>query len=140
MLEEWQTENQKSNDLKYLDRLIKSTAKEQTLLDSHFSQVSDVVPFLNMIESSARKTGANSEVTSVNVLEGGKVLSLQIKATGSFESVYKFLMLLENSPYELEFSSVDFQQVFDNSAINNQKTRIPQWSAVFVARLLTFLQ
>ena len=36
---------------------------------------------------------------------------MAIKASGSFEALYKFLTLLENSPYELDFISMDIQKL-----------------------------
>ena len=139
ILNEWQEENQKRNDLKYLNHLIKSIDQEKTLLNTHFAEASDVVPFLNTIEKLAVEAKAEAEVIFVNVLDTDKALSLQIKASGSFESVYKFLMLLENSPYELDLSSLEMQRTSAGSATDSPKARIPRWSAVFGVKLLSFV-
>ena len=135
----WQEENQKRNDLKYLDHLIKSIDQERTLLNAHFAEASDVVPFLNTIEKLAIEGKAEAEVVFVSVLDTDKTLSLQIKPSGSFESVYKFLMLLENSPYELDLSSLEMQRVSADDATDNSKAKNPQWSVVFWVKLLSFI-
>ena len=135
----WQEENQKRNDLEYFDHLIKSIDQEKTLLNIHFAEASDIVHFLNTIEKLTIGAKAEAEVVFVKVLDTDKTLSLQIKTSGSFESVYKFLMLLENSPYELDLSSLEMQRVSADDATDNSKAKNPQWSVVFWVKLLSFI-
>ena len=139
-MEEWQVENQKRNNIKSLEHLVQSVDREKNILDSHFAQSSDIVPFLNMFEKLAPQTKAKAEV--MNVSEDSKGLIVQVKALGSFESVYKFLLLLENSPYELEFVSMDMQKIAtnDTSGTKSTKTKVPEWSAVFDVKLLSFVK
>jgi hypothetical protein len=49
------------------------------------------------------------------------------------------LTLLENSPYELEFVSMDMQKLSTNST-DDKKIEVPQWSAVLGVKLLSFVQ
>jgi uncharacterized protein YkvS len=126
---EWQNETDRRNEIKSLERLIKEIDQERVLVESHFAQSSNIVPFLDTIEGLASKVNAISEVVSVDIIEDTSQLLVVIKTLGSFESIYKFLKLLENSPYEIEFASVDIQ-----------KSNTQTWEAIFKIKLLSFVQ
>jgi hypothetical protein len=138
-LSELQLESQKRSNLESLQRFIKDIDDDKENLDSHFIRSGDVVPFLNMVESLAPQVGAKSEVSAVNIGEDNKSLTVGIKATGSFESVYKFLKLLENSPYELQIVSMDLQRTspLDTADVKVQQ---PEWSETIEVKLLSFVQ
>ncbi|MBY0376467.1 hypothetical protein K2P96_00640 [Patescibacteria group bacterium] len=139
MQQKWQTEANRRSQIQSLDRLIKSTETERSKLQTHFAQTSDVVPFLDTVQKLATKVGAESEVVSVDILKDkSSVLAIQVRATGSFQSVYKFLTLLENSPYELDFSSVDLQNTTPQ-ATDGAKVTGTEWSADFRIKLLSFI-
>jgi hypothetical protein len=131
--EKWQTEATRRENIKLLIDSVESIKTERTLLDTHFVQSSDVVPFLDTIEGLAKNVGANAEVISVDVVKDNSSLVVQMSASGSFETIYKLILLLENSPYDLEFILVDIKNL--NSSIK----KIPQWTATFQIKLLSFL-
>lgn len=135
----WQSEANRRNVLSTMDHSIKVIAPEIMQLETHFAQSSDVVPFLNLIENTARKVGAKAEVLSVDVPVDGKVLSVAMNASGHFEEVYKFLTLLENFPYQLEFISVDVKRSggFDVPVFKGTR---PEWSAFIKINLLSFVK
>ena len=73
-----------------------------TKVSSYFLKSSDVPLFLNYIESVGQTTGANISISSVeetNIVDFGLALNLNIYATGSYASVYKTLVFIENLPY-----------------------------------------
>ncbi len=125
-------EENRRAEIKALRSSLREIEDDRAQLETHFAKSSDIVPFLDTMEKLALKTGAKAEVESVNAGAGNKTLTVQIKASGTFSAVYKFLMLLENSPYELDFLLVDM-----NSARGEDKTS--NWSAIFKMQLLTFL-
>ncbi len=133
ILMEWQKEAMRRDEIKSLEHSIKILANEKTELETHFAKSSDVVPFLDTIEKLARKAGTKMEVLSVDASPNNDFLLVGLKSTGVFESLYKFLTLLENSPYELEFYSLDIQtgETPDNSR---------EWQAIFKIKLLSFVQ
>lgn len=137
-LTEWQNEAIRRNEIKSLDLLIKNIQEQKKLLESHFAESSNIVPFLDTIEQLASKVGAKSEVTSVDISKNKPELLVSFRASGSFESVYKFLRLLENSPYELEFSSVDMKNVRTSEA-PEEKRVASLWEATFKIKLLSFI-
>ena len=138
MQTEWQTEATRREGIKSLDRSIKAIEDKRILLESHFAQSSNVVPFLDTIEELALEAKAKSEVVSVDIPKEEKKLSVAIKTSGSFEALYRFLTLLENSPYELEFVSVDLQKS-SKEVISEEVTASAEWTALFRVKLLSFV-
>ena len=77
-----------------------------------------------------------------------------VKTPGTFDSLYKFLTLLENSPYELEFVGMDLTREGDFTSVAVEtpadgtgaqtivppSIKIPRWQATFDVRLLSFIQ
>ena len=134
--EEWETEDIQRKNAKSLLDSIKIIETERALLETHFVRGSDIVPFLDTIEKIAEGGGAKAEVVSVDVAKDGLSLMVEMKAAGSFEVIYKLVMLLENSPYDLEFASVNIQNV-DTGDLSTDKN--PQWAATFQIKLLSFI-
>ncbi|MFA6586000.1 MAG: hypothetical protein WCS86_02455 [Candidatus Paceibacterota bacterium] len=130
--ETWQIESSKRNDVRSLINSVKTTAGERALLDTYFIRSSNVVPFLDTIERLAKEVNVGAEVTSVDIAKDNSSLLVGMKATGGFQMIYKFINLLENSQYILEFISVDIQ----NSSTTVGKTS--QWTADFKIKLLSF--
>ena len=119
--------------------MVLEIGKEKILLESHFTQSSNIVPLLNTIEQLSLKVGAKSKVTSVDISKDKTILMVAVGTSGSFNAVYKFLMLLENSPYELEFVSVDMQKT-GAPTVSGKIIVSPQWEAIFKIKLLSFVQ
>jgi len=122
----WQIETRRRDDIRTLDRSLKESADDRAQLETHFAKSSDVVPFLDTIEKLAPKAGAKAQVDSVSTMANNTGLLVGLKVTGSFEAVYKFLSLLENSPYELDFLLVDIHKA-------------TSWEAIFKIQLLSFV-
>lgn len=136
---EWQTEAMRREEIKSLDRALSMVAEESRVLDTHFAFSSDVVPFLNTIEKLALSVGAEPEITSVSTSEADSVLSADFRADGSFESLYKFISLLEQSPYMIEISAFELSRPLKAGEldINNKN---PKWEVYFHIKLLSFLK
>jgi len=136
---QWQIETSKQDETKSLDRLLKMVERERALLNTHFIQSSDVVPFLDTVEKLASQVNAKAKITLVDISPEGLSLSVEIKATGIFESLYKFLTLLENSPYQLEFTLMDMRKV-DKETVSSENIQREEWSVVFRLKLLSFVK
>ncbi len=128
---EWQVEAARRDEIKSLESSIKKIEEEKAMLETHFAESSNPVPFLDTLEKLARSVNAENSVSAVDVAKDGKSLVVGMNASGSFESFYKFLTLLENSAYDMEFLSIDMQK--DGASEN-------EWSAVIRIKLLTFIQ
>jgi hypothetical protein len=133
----FQTEALRRDEIRTLNNSINVIQKERTQLETHFAQSSNIVPFLDIIEGLATKIGVKAEVTSVDPLGDHAGLSVGMKASGSFSGVYKFITLLENSPYELEFVSMNIQK---GSEVDAKGNIFVMWNAVFGLKLLSFIE
>lgn len=135
----WQKEANRREGIKVLNNSIKKIENDKDLIEAHFAKSSNVVPFLDTLESLGAKSGVKTEVTLVDIPNENNVLMVEMKASGNFEGIYKFLLLLENSPYELEFVSVDVQKQNAGTVIS-KKEIVPIWEANFKMKLLSFVK
>lgn len=140
---DWTVELKRQEEIKTLDSSLRALAQEKALFDSHFAKSSDIVPFLDTVEQLAAKVGARAEVYAVeqktDTTEGAKPsLVVGMKATGSFEAIYKFITLLENAPYELEILSMGIEKLSDAENIDG-KYKAPGWSSVLRVKLISFV-
>lgn len=131
----WHTEASRREEIKSLNRSMEMIEEERASLQAHFAQSADVVLFLDAIEGLAPKAGVKAEVLSVDTVDKEAGLRMNMKASGSFEEIYKFLTLLENAPYELEFISIDMQK-----KIGQTSGKKPLWEAIFKIKLLSFIK
>ncbi len=142
---EVEDENNKRYEVKLLKNSIKTIKEDSILLKTHFAQSSDVVPFLDTLENLATKVGIKAETASVEIAPDNLSLLVKINTFGSFESIYKFLTLLENSPYELEFTGFDIQKeelgtiLPDTTISKDTKKQNSKWRATFNIKLLSFI-
>ncbi len=128
----WSEEEAKRNELNSLDAMLENLKEEMATLDTHFAQSSNVVPFLDSLEELGELSGGSSEVLSVETTPDGAGLLITLKTEGGFGSVYKFLELLENSPYELEFLAVDIGR-------GSGEGVAAEWEGFLKLKLLTFI-
>lgn len=132
----WQREEDRLAEIRMIDRSIKTVETEKILFESHFATKKDVVPFLDTLEKLALSVGARAEVASVDTKEGTNGLTVALRASGSFESLYKLLTLLENSHFELKIEGLDLQRE-SSSGVETVGTK---WRAVFQVKLLSYVE
>ena len=135
--EQIKAETERRNKISALNSEVAAIAPERALLETHFIQSSDVVPFLDTLQALAKSAGAPAEVSSLDLTKDGLGLIVQMKAEGNFESVHKLLDLLQNSPYELDFSSVKLERVSPPDS-KTKFTKVPIWDASFKLPLISF--
>jgi Tfp pilus assembly protein PilN len=142
---EIQTETSRKNEVKALKQLLGEIGEEKTSLDTHFIKSSDVAVFLDALENLAPRVNVKAEVTLVDVAADNTSLTVGMTAKGSFEALYKFITLLENSSYQLEFVSMQMNRIGVVEETNAEGESVPgaggvvQWSANFKVKLLSFL-
>jgi hypothetical protein len=136
---QWQAEAQRRDEIRAIDQSVKVIESERVQLETHFAQSSDIVPFLDTIEKLGPATGTKAEVISVGILADHSGLLVGLKTSGTFSGFDKFLMLLENSPYELEFITMDVQREAGLDA-TGKNTGPATWNAVFKLKLLSFIE
>lgn len=138
--EKWQNEALRRDEIKMLNRSVKTVKEERAQLETHFAQSSDIVPFLDTIEELGDKVGVKAEFTSVDILKDSTGLMVSMKALGTFQALYKFITLLENSPYELEFVRMDMQRETEPSNANGKNISVSKWRVTFEIKLLSFVK
>ncbi len=129
-------------EMKTIDHLVEIVKDDQALLETHFAKSSDIVPFLDTLETSATTAGIVAKVDSVDVATNNTALSVRVNATGTFEGVYKFLKLLENFPYQLEITSINLQREVTPSVTPEGVPILdlkPKWQATFKIKLISFV-
>jgi hypothetical protein len=119
-------------ELKLLNEFVLSIGEEKAEIESHFVKSSDAVPFLDSLEGIGKTLGIKSEVTNVDIPLERDSLIVDVNVSGSFPLIYKFLKLVENSPYETEISTMSLERLGPNSSA-------PLWSAKFSIKVLSFI-
>lgn len=136
-----ENENNRRTEIRLLNSSIETIKGDKAQLETHFAKSSDIVPFLDTIELLAPLVGAKAETTAVDIPKDGNGLIVRMTASGSFRSVYKFLTLLENSPYELDFVGVDMHREDGGEvSIADAPVKEGKWEAIFTMKLLTFIK
>jgi len=133
-----ETEINQREEIASLNRSLQQNKKNEIALETHFIQSSDVVPFLDALERLAPLSGVKAKINSVDVATANSGLIVGLEASGNFQEIYKFLTLLENSPYEIDFLSMDVHAL--GMAENAKALKNPDWEAVFRIQLLSFIQ
>ena len=133
---EWQKENMRREELRSLERSLREIQNEKNLVEARFAQSSNVVPFLDSLESLAKESGARSEVVSVDIAKESEELLISLKTKGSFDATYKFIRLLETSPYYIKISSFDIERPRGGE----EQTAAREWTGFFSVRLISFVK
>ena len=137
----WLEEYNKRGHMADLEQSLRQIASQRALLDTHFAKRSDVVPFFNaMDETLAPLTGVKANIVSVDTGTSNNQMIINLEASGSFESVYKYLTLLENSAYELDFQTVDMHSSLYGGGVAPTSVQNSTWQATFKIQLLSFIQ
>ncbi|MFM7088136.1 MAG: hypothetical protein ACKOW9_01190 [Candidatus Paceibacterota bacterium] len=130
----WQREEGRLAEIRMIDRSIRGVQLEKTMFESHFASKGDVVPFLDTLEKTALLVGVRAEVASVDTQDEAG-LTIALRASGTFESLYKLLVLLENSRYELKIDGLELQR-----ESLGEGTPSTKWRAVFLVKLLSYVK
>ena len=150
ILKDFSTHIQKSFDslskreLETLENLmtgksILEISEKVILFDTHFVKNTNITPFLNDLEENAKLHNVKIEISNIDSLlvEEEKQIFLNFNISGTFSNIYKYLLYLENSKYELEIHSVRLLRDSvgeDNFSIN------PNWKANFRIRIISFIE
>lgn len=100
-------------------------------LDKHFVKGTEVVAILQYVEDLAPRVGASAKVSAVDVTKDGQSLFIDMNISGSFDSVYKFVNLLEQASYILDIINLDIQAV--------QKESGNTWSGNIKVKVISFI-
>jgi len=102
-----------------------SLSTDQSSMQQYFVSTSDVVPFLQQLQTTGSYLGSNVQVVSVSATPGTPygTLSLALTIAGSFNSVMRTLGSIEYGPYDTTIDTLTF------SAPSSSGSTTPQWTA-----------
>ncbi len=132
-----QTETRRRDDVASLNQALQKIAPDRIFFENHFIKSSDIVPFLNLIEKLASEVGVSAQIDSVDTKIDNTELIVNLKVSGRFGALYKFLTLLENSPYIIDFISMDMRKL-SSPIVLGKNIKDLNWEVVFKIQLLSF--
>lgn len=115
IVSELDLEAQRDVRLRSIQNIIKDTEQQREQLNVYFVKDDAVVAFIETIESLGDKSGAEVEVTSVNIEErnsegsSSQFLRLTFSATGAWDEVFYLFSLVELLPYKMEVKRASFE-------------------------------
>lgn len=125
----------KDQEIKALNSLISEIGNEIKIIESHFLTTEYIPIFLDELEKNAKTLEVEAEVVSVDNLGlDSKSFVINTKVSGSFENLYKFLLLLENYKYELEILDMKILE-----EPNTEKLNASNWSGYFKIKVISFV-
>ena len=123
-----------------LKKTLLTTEGERDTLSSYFIDSTNVVHFIETIESFAVPTATRLEITNVEVEKEKKTLSLSILATGQFQNIYHLVRMLETMPVEISFSRISLSRAGNgvDAPVATVKNSLPLWNAAIDIELISF--
>lgn len=135
----YQEKEQKKEEIKNLNKIASEIKDDMVLLDSHFVLSSEISFFFEEVEKMALSQGAKAQVLSVKAPDlKNENAFVEVNVVGNFLSLYKFLLLLENSKYELKIVSANFSKEYNQA--NLKPEELPSWTANFVIKIISFIE
>lgn len=110
-------------------QVVEETKGMREELDQYFVRASDMVGFIERLESLGDEAGVANSINSLEENEGA--LTFSMEAQGSFESVLHFTALLEHLPINMTFERVQLQQAEENAE--------SPWEATYTGSIKSFL-
>ncbi len=116
------------DSIQKIQRLVATTTPDRAYLDSLFVPSDGTANFIQNLENLADDAGV-SHTLSVNSTEDGTLnssgrdyLVFSLGISGSWQSVYRFVSILENLPYKISISTIHLN-------ISDATKKPPLWSS-----------
>ncbi len=135
---EIENEKKSQQNILGLKRSITLTEEKNKLLNSYFVTEETVVDFIKSIESLAKDSGVSVQISSLQPGEqtGKQGLYVSLIVNGGFNEVNRFLVFLENMPYQIVTNRVQLSSekntlspVIDPKTGKPQALKVQQWNA-----------
>ena len=120
-------------NLKVLENFLSDTGPQREVIASGFVSESELIDFIEDLEGSGRDVGAEVKVESATFSSSGQgsVPSFRLQASGSFDSIFKLMLVLENLPYEIDFEDLSLTK-------SSTEGKVSLWNGVFIIKLLSY--
>lgn len=135
------------NNVQTLERLLNDFSEEEETLNSAILAEDDLVEFIEFLEDLAQRSKIGLSISSASLPESTKKRKsapasfanpvFEIKASGSFDDLMRYLILLENSPFQVSFQRINIQALG-----STQQTFLEteeDWQAIFKINVLSYM-
>jgi hypothetical protein len=97
----------------------------EALVKSYVLRKDNIVPFIDLLQSTGKEVGASVQVLSVtdDKSTGHARVVISLTVNGSFDAVMRTMGILENGPYDTELTNL----ALDSAATSTRGTQL--WSA-----------
>lgn len=123
----------KQKNIQSLERLLDETEEQKRDVENIFVDDKTVVRFIEELERLAEITGAVLEIKDASLPRTdedlGPTFSMEIE--GSFKNIFRYLELLENVPFQVEFNEIRFVKPGGAGGAG-------AWSLAIVLRVLSY--
>lgn len=100
-----------AQNLKLLKSQMEEASGDKEKIDKVFLEKKDIVSFMEYLEKTGKDIGVLVDFNSVKLGDTGKEKPyFQFSLNGKFENVFRFLVLLENVPYQIIFNRIDMSK------------------------------
>lgn len=120
-------------NLKVLENFLSDTAPQREEISGGFVSENELIDFIEDLEGAGGNVGTEVKVESAT-FSGDKeasVPSFRLQASGSFDSLFKLMLVLENLPYEIDFEDLSFTK-------SSADGKTSSWNGVFIIKLLSY--
>ena len=120
----------KLKNLKAFEKILDERRSERAVIEDLFLNEKEIVRFIEDLEEAGRTSGVGLEVQSA---AGPKELgpSFRLSAAGDFNSLFQYLLLAENLPYETAWEQITLQKTAAEG-------KAPSWSGLYTLKLLSY--
>ena len=103
--------DQRIKNTKALEKVLTVSQEERGRLDGIFVSRDELIHFIEDLEEGAKASEVRLEVEALSsaARSGESASSFRLDVQGSFAAVFKYLLLLENLPYETSFEQMNLE-------------------------------
>lgn len=112
----------------------------QDVLLEHFVDKENVVPFFTTIESYGKSSGVSVKFDTASSARDVNRFDIALSIKGPYTGVYKFLRLLEATPYEIVVNTIQLQSGYVEVPVSKTKivTQV-EWTGTVSLSLMSVL-
>lgn len=136
--EEIATMTREQDEIDNLKKTVAFTETKRSDLSTHFVDGSNPAPFLDAIENLGVSSDTVVVITSVEQPKQSNTLGVSFLATGSFDSIYRLIRLLENLPYKIKIEKV-FLSKKSSPQVDAKIPVRQEWTANITFTLISFI-
>lgn len=123
----------KLQNLKAFEKILDERRSDREVIENLFIGEKEIVRFIEDLEEAGRTSGVGLEVQSAALAPGPKELgpSFRLSAAGDFKTLFRYLLLVENLPYETAWEQITLQKTAAEG-------KAPSWSGLYTLKLLSY--